>query len=232
MSIHVSASQFYDQTYTGGSLSLETLASWMVILAAQESRAAPLAINRALRGLRTTLAELPLGDLDERATGGAGAVVQARRSGTPTATGAYWSARDFSATVPEVTAAVSFVGGWYDILLPWMLADYEALQAAGRSPQLLIGPWTHTAPGLMAAGERDGIAWLRAHLLGDDRLVRSSPVRVMVTGERSGGGWRDLPGLAAAGHRRAAAVPGLGPLPARRAAPADAGGVGRRRLPV
>src|ERR1700761_950590 len=45
MSIHVSASQFYDQTYTGGSLSLDTLASWMVILAAQESRAAPLAIN-------------------------------------------------------------------------------------------------------------------------------------------------------------------------------------------
>ena len=27
----------------------------------------------------------------------------------------------------------------------------------------------------MAAGERDGIAWLRAHLLGDDRLLRPSP---------------------------------------------------------
>ena len=51
LSIQVSASQFYDQTYTGGSLSLETLGSWMVLLAAQESRVAPLAINRALRGL-------------------------------------------------------------------------------------------------------------------------------------------------------------------------------------
>jgi putative CocE/NonD family hydrolase len=191
MSIHVSASQFYDQTYAGASLSLETLGSWMVIIAAQESRLAPLAINRALRGLGGLLTELPLGDLDERATG---APVQWFREafGDTDRAGAYWSARDFSATVPEVTAPVSFVGGWYDILLPWMVADFEALQAAGRAPRLLIGPWSHTSPGLMGAAERDGIAWLRAHLLDDDRLVRTAPVRVMVTGERSGGGWRDL----------------------------------------
>jgi putative CocE/NonD family hydrolase len=73
-----------------------------------------------------------------------------------------------------------------------MLDDYLALRRAGRTPQLRIGPWTHIAPGLAAAGHRDGIAWLRANLLGDDRLVRERPVRVFVTGERSGGGWRDL----------------------------------------
>jgi putative CocE/NonD family hydrolase len=192
LSIQVSASQFYDQTYTGGSLSLETLGSWMVLLAAQETRLAPLAINRALRGLAKLWAELPLGDLDERATGGP--VPWFREGfGDTDRTGAYWSARDFSATVPKVGAPVSFVGGWYDILLPWMVADFEALQAAGRAPRLIIGPWTHTSPGLTAAGERDGVAWLRAHLLGDDRLVPSAPVRVMITGERTGGGWRELP---------------------------------------
>jgi putative CocE/NonD family hydrolase len=192
MSIQVSASQFYDQTYTGGSLSLETLASWMVILATQERRLAPVAINQGLRGLRALLGDLPLGDLDERATGDR--VPWFREAfGDNDRAGAYWSARDFSTTVPEVTAPVSFVGGWYDILLPWMLDDFEALQAAGRGPRLLIGPWSHTSPALTAAGQRDGIAWLRAHLLGDDRLVREAPVRVMVTGERSGGGWRDLP---------------------------------------
>jgi uncharacterized protein len=192
MSIHVSASQFYDQTYAGGSLSLETLASWMVLIAAQESRLAPVAINRALRSLPGRLAELPLGDLDERATG---APVRWFREafGDVDREGDYWSARDFSSTVTEVTAAVSFVGGWYDILLPWMLDDFEALQAAGRGPQLLIGPWSHASPEMVGASEREGIAWLRAHLLGDDRLVRDAPVRVMVTGERSGGGWRDLP---------------------------------------
>jgi putative CocE/NonD family hydrolase len=200
LSIQVSASEFYDQTYTGGSLSLETLGSWMVLLAAQESRLAPLAISRALRSLAKLWTELPLGELDERATGGA--VPWFREAfGDTDRTGAYWSARDFSASVPRVTAPVSFVGGWYDILLPWMIADFEALQAAGRAPRLLIGPWSHTSPGLTAASERDGVAWLRAHLLGDDRLVPSAPVRVMVTGERTGGGWRELPAWPPPGTR-------------------------------
>jgi putative CocE/NonD family hydrolase len=38
----------------------------------------------------------------------------------------------------------------------------------------------------------DGLGWLRAHLLGDDRMVCRSSVRVFVTGERAGGGWREL----------------------------------------
>jgi hypothetical protein len=192
MAINVSASQFYDQTYAGGSLSLETLASWMVLIAAQESRLAPVAIDRALRSLPSHLGELPLIDLDERATGAP--IPWFREAfGDIDREGAYWSARDFSSTVSEVSTPVSFVGGWYDILLPWMLDDFEALQTAGRGPQLLIGPWSHTSPGLVGAAQREGIAWLRAHLLGDDRLVRSAPVRLMITGERSGGGWRDLP---------------------------------------
>jgi putative CocE/NonD family hydrolase len=192
MSIHVSASQFYGQTYPGSSLSLENVASWLVIIAAQERRFGPFAITRGLRRLRVLMSELPIDDLDERATG---AEVPWYREAfaSPGRQDPFWVQRDFSASVPGITAPVQFVGGWYDILLPWMLEDYEALQAAGRHPQLLIGPWSHTAPGLIGAAERDGLAWLRAHLLGDDTLVRPGPVRVLVTGERSGGGWRDLP---------------------------------------
>jgi putative CocE/NonD family hydrolase len=191
LAVQVSASQFYDQTYTGGSISLENTASWMTVLAVQEGRWGPLAIERAVRRLPPLLAELPLGELDVRATG---AEVDWFREAfaSPGRAGGYWSARDYSAGVPNVTAPVQFVGGWYDILLPWMLDDFAALQAAGRHPQLTIGPWSHTSPGLAARGHRDGIAWLRAHLLGDDRLLRSSPVRILVTGERQGGGWRDL----------------------------------------
>jgi hypothetical protein len=191
LAIQVSASQFYEQTYAGGSLSLETIASWMVLVAVQETRLPPLAIHRALRRLPSQLGELPLGDLDERATG---APVSWFRDAFahPVREDAYWGARDFSARVGEVRAPVQFVGGWHDILLPWMLEDYRALREAGHDPQLQIGPWTHTAPGLVGAGHRDGIAWLRAHLLGDRRLVRERPVRVRVGGERSGGGWREL----------------------------------------
>jgi putative CocE/NonD family hydrolase len=42
------------------------------------------------------------------------------------------------------------------------------------------------------AGLHEGIGWLRAHLLGDERLPRAARVRVFVTGERAGGGWREL----------------------------------------
>jgi putative CocE/NonD family hydrolase len=192
LAIQVSASQFHAQTYAGGSLSLETAASWLVIVAEQERRAAPIAIARALHRLPALLSELPLASLDELATG---TEVAWYREGMahPERDDAYWVIRDFAAGVTEVTAPVQLIGGWYDIFLPWMLEDFCALQAAGREPQLIIGPWTHTAPGGMAAGIREGLGWLRAHLLDDDRLLRPAPIRVRITGERAGDGWRELP---------------------------------------
>src|SRR5262249_26267508 len=51
LAIQISASQFHGQTYAGGSLTLETVASWLVLIAAQEHRLGPLAIARALRRL-------------------------------------------------------------------------------------------------------------------------------------------------------------------------------------
>jgi putative CocE/NonD family hydrolase len=191
LAIQVSASQFYGQTYAGGGLSLENVASWMALVSVQESRIAPLAINRTLRRLPPLLAELPLGELDERATGAeVGWYRQAFESSNRTDD--YWAVRDFSSTVPEVTAPVQFVGGWYDILLPWMLEDFVALQKAGRRPQLTIGPWTHVSPALAATGHRDGIAWLRAHLLDDRRLLRDAPVRIRLSGERTSERWREF----------------------------------------
>lgn len=170
-------------------MTLENTAAWLVLVMAQESRFALLSINRALRGLRGLLDELPLGELDELATGTAVPWFREAFANNARDT-AYWTSRDFSRGVSDVRARVQLVGGWYDILLPWMLEDYAALRKAGQIAQLRIGPWTHTAPALAAAGHRDGIAWLRAQLLDDRRLLRESPVKIMVTG--SGGGWREL----------------------------------------
>ena len=126
---------------------------------------------------------------------------------TPLREDVFWAARDYAEGVEQVTTPVQLVGGWYDILLPWMLEDFAALQAAGREPQLIVGAWAHTSPGLVAAGMREALGWLRAHLLDDDRLVRPDAVRVQITGERTRRGRLALAGeLAAARHRRAAAV--------------------------
>jgi putative CocE/NonD family hydrolase len=193
LSIQISASQFHGQTYAGGSLSLETAASWLVLVSAQERRLALLAIARGLRRLSASLNQLPLTDLDEQATGAQVAWFR-EAMGSPLREDAYWVARDYAAGVEKVTAAVQLIGGWQDIFLPWMLEDYAVLNASGRDPQLIIGPWTHTAPGITAASVREGLAWLRAGLLDDDRLVRRGSVQVYVTGERTGGGWRQLAG--------------------------------------
>jgi hypothetical protein len=192
LAIQVSASQFHGQTYAGGSLSLETAASWLVLVAEQERRFALVAMIRSLHRLPPVFSELPLIDLDERVTG---SEVPWFRAGiaSPGRDDDYWVVRDFAAGVAKVSAPVQFIGGWHDIFLPWMLEDRAAMHAAGRETQLVIGPWTHTSPGLLAAGIREGIAWLRARLLDDGRLVRRAPVMVRLTGERSGRLWRELP---------------------------------------
>lgn len=191
LSIQVSASQFHGQSYAGGSLSLESAASWLVLVAAQERRLAPLWMLRGLRGLPALLADGALGDLDERATGAEVAWFREALS-SPAREDPYWVARDFASGVADVRARVQLIGGWNDIFLPWMLEDFAALAAAGRAPQLVIGPWTHTHPALTADGLREGIAWLRSALLGDSRMLSPAPVRIFVTGERAGGGWREL----------------------------------------
>ena len=192
LAIQVSASQFHGQTHAGGSLSLETVVSWLVLVAAQERRLAPLAIARGLRRLPALFSELPLADLDERATGEEVAWFREGMA-SPLREDAYWVARDYAAGVEKVTARVQLIGGWQDIFLPWMLEDFGALQTAGRDAQLIIGPWTHTARGLTASALREGLGWLRAGLLADNRLVRPGTVHLYVTGERTGGGWRRLP---------------------------------------
>ncbi len=187
----VTASQVRSMALGGGSISLEAALSWMLFLEVQERRLAPLLLAH---GLRRTLpglyaAQVPISDLDERAFGARIPYfrewMEEMSPDSP-----YWAARDFSSSVGDVTAPVQLTGGWYDIFLPWMVEDYRALRAAGRRPQLIIGPWTHASPAMTGVSLREGIAWMRAHLLGDPRMLRDAPVRVYVTGERR---WRELP---------------------------------------
>ncbi|MCU0314847.1 MAG: CocE/NonD family hydrolase [Solirubrobacteraceae bacterium] len=205
LTISVSASQFHGQAYAGGSLSLESSGSWLVLVAAQERRLAPLQMARALRRLPALFDDAPISEFDARATGARVDWFQ-QALANPEREDDWWVRRDFATGVGAVRAPVQLIGGWQDIFLPWMCEDFAALRAAGREAQLIIGPWSHGAPGLAAAGLHEGVAWLRAHLLGDERMLRArAPVRICVTGERPPGGrWRELadwppPGL---GERR------------------------------
>lgn len=190
MAPSVTASQFRGMAYGSGSVSLDTTLSWMLVLQVQERRLAPLLLAN---GLRRTLPQVfdtvPIAELDEQAFG---APVPYFREWMDEMSpdSPYWASRDFSSHVGDVRAPVQLIGGWYDIFLPWMLEDFRALGSAGRAPQLIVGPWTHTSPGLLGVSLREGAGWLRAHLLGDDRMLRDAAVRIYVTGEQR---WRELP---------------------------------------
>jgi putative CocE/NonD family hydrolase len=194
LSPSISASHVHGQAYGGGSVSLETALSWVLIVALQERRLAPLHILRGLRRrLPGAFETLPLGQLDELLTGAAVPFYREWFAETGRED-PYWVARDYAAGVPRIAAPVQLVGGWSDIFLPWMVEDFVALRRAGREAQLVIGPWAHMDLELLAASTRAGIAWLRAHLLGEATSPagesHQAPVRVWVGGGARA--WREL----------------------------------------
>jgi putative CocE/NonD family hydrolase len=200
MAVSVTASQFRDPTYAGGSFSLDTVLTWSTLTATQEGpRLAGLV--ELLRGqprLKRGLAHLPTGAADLVA---AGVEVGFYRDwlahaepGDP-----YWDERNHHTRTAEVAAAgvpVLMTAGWYDIFLPWQLDDYAAMRAAGARPYLTVGPWTHGSFGLVRASLGEAVAWFRAHTGAHARggagpsALRAQPVRIHVGGADE---WRDLP---------------------------------------
>lgn len=186
----VTASEFRGMAYGSGSISLDTTLSWMLVLDVQERRLGPLLVAHGLRRRLPAVytQPLPIGELDERAFGAPVPYfrewMQQLAPDSP-----YWESRDYSSAVASLKTPVQLTGGWHDIFLPWMVADYRALRESGAEAQLIVGPWTHTSAGMTGVSIREGIGWLRSHLLGDGRLVGGAPVRLYVTGERR---WREL----------------------------------------
>ena len=218
LSIHGSASQFHGQSYPGGSMSLETSAQWLVLIALQErglTQPSKTGRFRRLRALETStqwlaalsLPQLPapfpltraLHELHSLLSEPSLEDLDLRSTGEkvdwfrkalsdPEREGDFWVARDYSVGVGKVDVPIQMITGWYDAFTPWQLEDFIALQEADRPRQLIIGPWTHTEEGLTGAGVREGVAWLRGYLLRDQRLIDPAPVRLFTTGQ--GAGWR------------------------------------------
>ncbi len=160
----VTASSFRDPTYAGGSFSLDTILNWATLVGNQggslvsflrkQRRSAPL-LTKAWR-------HNPIAEMDTIATGREIGFFQEWL--TKSDDDDYWQERSHDHRVAAVTEPICMVGGWYDIFLPWQLADYAALRAAGRTPRLVIGPWSHTSRELFARSMREGIAWFRQQL--------------------------------------------------------------------
>jgi len=185
MAIGVWAAERRAATYPGGSFALDRALTWTYVIGKQErSRLAYLRMGRALQ---PALGHLPLIDADTLATGHPVGFYRAwlehDRPGDP-----YWAPTDFRPVLRDLGIPVTMIAGWYDIFLPYMLADYQALREHGQDARLRVGPWRHSHPGVLRYGFHDALGWFDTHLRHQPR-PQHDPVRVEVMG---GGGWRGL----------------------------------------
>src|SRR5215475_14477743 len=156
------ASSFREPTYAGGSFSLDTILNWATLLNNQGGSLLAFIAKqtRTQRMLRQAWMHLPLAEADAIAAGREITFFQewlVRAGDEP-----YWRDRGHGRRIEDIDAAICMVGGWYDIFLPWQLADYARLRAAGKHPRLVIGPWTHSSREMFAESLREGVRWFRS----------------------------------------------------------------------
>lgn len=194
MAVQISSSEFRSLVYPGESFGLDTALTWIQMVAHQEERffRRLLTTRRRARAMQVASMHLPLCETDR--------IVAGKRVGFyqdwlehNAPDDPWWQEVDFSATVGAIPAPIHLLGGWYDIFLPHILADYTRLRQAGKQAYLTIGPWTHASPGAFSVMLRESLAWFRTHLLGEPGLLRDAPVRVFVMGHKRWQGFPDWP---------------------------------------
>ena len=197
MIVQVGASAPYPLFYPGGAFALENMLLGIVAMRYWEHGfgAVLRAMLRLQARIRRATRTLPVLDSYPAATGGRIDFFDEMLT-HPDADDPYWTSLGAAAgaPVPVVpTVPISLLTGWQDICLDQNLAEYQRLRAAGHTPRLVIGPWSHTSgfndnlP--IVIGE--ALDWLTAFCGKDPAGWTRPPVRVHVGGGR--GEWRDLP---------------------------------------
>jgi uncharacterized protein len=200
---HVTYSYIMRHWYRGGSFSLEVGLDWTTMICEQETgrfRVADTILERRQRRIDRLINHLPVAQLDEIVLGRPVAFWR-QFVEHPSVDDPFWQPVDHSRRVAAVTVPVLQVGGWYDIFLPELLADHDALVAAGNQPRLVIGPWTHISPDGFKVQLRESLRWLDLHVRGApaaDRGADRLPVRIFVMGANR---WRDVASWPPPGYR-------------------------------
>ncbi|MBI3977442.1 MAG: CocE/NonD family hydrolase [Chloroflexi bacterium] len=192
----VGSSQLHSVFHPDGSFALLTTLRWLhsvSLIASMHRMSAAAMIWQVLcqeRILARALQHLPVGEADTLIAGEPvpfyRTLVTQRRPDDP-----FWAAADHSRAVGRVALPAHLIGGWYDLFLRELLADYAALQAAGQLPFLTIGPWAHSQSNvqLLQVAVGEGLAWFDAHLKGEAARLRRHPVRLYVMGADE---WREI----------------------------------------
>ncbi|MCW2572330.1 MAG: X-Pro dipeptidyl-peptidase-like protein [Frankiales bacterium] len=166
-----------------GVFALESMLSWVYGLDPAGERNL-LAVVRQLRRGREVIpraaASLPVREADVVATG---RVQRFFRDWVDhdQRDDAFWDALDHRMGLTRGRAAVTSHAGWFDIFTPYQIADFQAMQAAGRDVELTVGPWNHGG----GFGHRvaDALALFDRKLKQGARQKRVKPVHVQLHGD-------------------------------------------------
>ena len=171
---------------------IDLIMRWMFLLETLEDPELSLRerIRRATRDdvqtemIMPSLEHLPQGDMDERLFGKPKHFYREWMA-HESPDDPYWDSVKITDNTPLAPPGF-FIGGWYDIFLSGLVADYELQKAANKHPHLTIGPWKHIDAASQISTLGDVLAWYDAHLKGNYRL-RSKPVKLYVMGANE---WR------------------------------------------
>jgi putative CocE/NonD family hydrolase len=153
--------------YPGGGFALGNALGWVQIVDRMFRADGGLArqflgVFTGRKAMRRAVAALPVADADTVLTGRRVRWFQEWIRHSPDDLA--WQASDHRANVSRMPPVVYLQGSWYDFFLRGMLADYAALQAAGRTVRLLVGRGATDAASTPRVGMRDALAALDAVL--------------------------------------------------------------------
>ena len=180
--------------WPGGAFGLERSLVGGLALFGQALRARDLV--RAMLRMRLRFArairEVPLLDAYPKVFGGRRPAFEEWLA-HPDADDPYWKDADLTGVADTLAVPVSLCTGWWDLAPDQVIEQYRRLREAGRDPELLIGPWTHTSS--LDQGWTEVFGQVMRRLRG---TPPAAPVRVHVGGA---GEWRDLPAWPPEGAR-------------------------------
>lgn len=174
--------------------SLESALSWDISIAGQERRGALLRLLLNLPKIKRAMHVLPLREADAAFVGYHRQFFQDTLAHD--APDERWADSDHRANAGRVTVPVSSVTGWYDLLLPGQLRDYQAVRGTGLPARLTIGPWQHSSPGVTRERLKQTLEFGLSYARGEQPPPRP-PVRLYVMGEQA---WRDFESWPPAGY--------------------------------
>jgi uncharacterized protein len=164
--LNVTAAKITAAFYQHDAPSLQNALNWTGLIGRQEKSPLSAVPNpRQLARMKRALRKVPLQAADVAAVG---APVAFWRDFTGHAgpDDEFWVATDHDGADLTKLPPVSMVTGWWDLFLPWQLRDFTAIQAAGGTARLTVGPWLHGEPAEIKAITGQDIAWLEHHLHG------------------------------------------------------------------